>query len=183
MESVNLIPSEERDEQTKTKVVKFSTTLTIILLIIVCGVGGFYFYQNYKIKKEISSLDTNITKLRTEINNLSNIEINARNLYKKSSTLKGIFDNRLLYSKILINLQESTPANVIIESVSFGLEDTINITGNAQTYNLVQDFSNMLLSKDLFTEVSLNTVSLKGNDKGIDFFVVVSFDSKLLHDQ
>src|SRR4030066_1015946 len=116
MESVNLIPSEERDEQTKTKVVKFSTTLTIILLIIVCGVGGFYFYQNYKIKKEISSLDTNITKLRTEINNLSNIEINARNLYKKSSTLKGIFDNRLLYSKILINLQERPPANVLIES-------------------------------------------------------------------
>jgi Tfp pilus assembly protein PilN len=179
-ETINLIPQEERIQQTKTKVVKLSTILAVILLIIAAGLGGYFYYRVYTIKQEISDLDGNITQLRSDISSLSEIEVNARNLFKKSEALMTLFDNRYYYSTLLRELDASIPEQVVIESFGLGKENTVAISAKAANYNLVQDFTNKLLERDIFTEVSLNSVGLESTEVG--FFIVVSYDESFLHE-
>ena len=51
-ESINLIPQEERVEQTKTKVVKLSTILSVIFLLFIGGVGGYLYYKVQTVKND-----------------------------------------------------------------------------------------------------------------------------------
>jgi Tfp pilus assembly protein PilN len=181
-ETINLIPQEERIQQTKTKVVKLSTILSVILLIVVAGVGGYFYYKAYTLRSNIKDLDSSITNLRTEISSLSEIEIQARNLYKKSTILQSIFNERIYYSTLLTELEASIPDGVDIQSFGLGKESTIVISGNAATYNYVQELTNRLLERDIFTSVALNSVGLQNKDDSIIFFIVVTYDEDLLHE-
>ena len=181
MANINLIPEQEVALQTKTKAVKFSTVLAIFLLIVVAGIGAYYFYNATSLRNQISEHENNVTSLRGEISALATIEISSRNLYTKSSTLSTIFNERVLYSKMLENLDNSTPPSILVDSFSLGNNNTINVSGDGETYNSIQDFSNNLLEKDLFISVELNTVTLDSNDGRINFFIVVNYDPVLLH--
>ena len=82
---------------------------------------------------------------------------------------------------MLENLDNSTPPSILVDSFSLGNNNTINVSGDGETYNSIQDFSNNLLEKDLFISVELNTVTLDSNDGRINFFIVVNYDPVLLH--
>jgi Tfp pilus assembly protein PilN len=181
-ETINLIPKEERIQQTKTKVVKFSTILAVVLLVVVAGIGGYFYYRVYNLKKELKATNTDITNLRSEITSLSTIEIEARNLYKKTTILQSIFDNRIYYSTLLKELEQSVPDKVVVDSFGVNKDNTVAISGSAETYNLVQDFTNKLLSRDIFTSVELNSVGLDSRDGKISFFIIVSYNEDLLHE-
>jgi len=182
METINLIPQEERVQQTKTKVVKVGTILSLIILVIVASIGGYFYYKAYTAKEQVEALETEITNLRSDINELSKIEIDARNLFKKSTILNSIFDSRAYYSKMLEELEVSIPSGVTIKSYGLTKDTAVSIAGFAQTYNQVQEFSNRLLERPLFIEVTLNSVGLENNKESINFFILVSFNEELLHE-
>jgi len=182
VETINLIPQEERVQQTQTKVVKLSTFLAIGILVIVAGIGGYFFYKVQTIKAQIKELDGSIAVLRTDINKLSDIEINARNLFTKSNVLGSIFKSKVYYSKLLKELEASTPDNVRVNSFGLAKDLTISISGEADTYNAVQDFSNRLLERESFIEVQLNSVGLEGKQNKVDFFIIVTYSEEMLHD-
>ena len=182
METINLIPQEERVQQTKTKVVKLSTYLAIVVLVIVAGIGGYFFYTAQTIKDKAKKLDSSIAGLRTDINKLSDIEISARNLFTKSEVLGSIFQSKVYYSRLLKALEISTPDTVTANSFGLAKDSTMSISGYAKTYNAVQDFSNKILESELFTEVELNSVGLESSKDQVNFFIVVTFNEELLHD-
>ncbi len=182
METINLIPKEERVQQAKTKVVKLSTILSVVLLVIVGGVGGFYFYKAYTLRSEVKALDDQISNLRDQINQLSDIEISARNLFSKSNVLGSIFDSRFYYSKMLEELEKSIPSGVVVKTFGLNKDSQISISGTAQTYNQVQEFSNKLLESPLFTEVSLNSVGLEKSEEKINYFIIVTYNEEVLNE-
>lgn len=182
METINLIPQEERVQQVKTKVVKLSTVLSLAILVLVVAVGGFFYYQSFTLKTKLKATDGSIANLRTEINKLASIEIEARNLYKKSTVLATLFESRIYYSAMLEELEKSIPQGVNIKSYGLMKDKQVSIAGRADTYNQVQEFSNKLLERPLFTEISLNSVGLDNNKEGINFFIFVTYNEDLLHE-
>lgn len=182
METINLIPQEERVQQTKTKVVKLSTYLAIAVLIIVAGIGGYFFYKAQTIKSQVKVLEGKVAVLRADITKLTDIEVSARNLYTKSDVLGAIFESKVYYSELLKELEASTPNEVQVNSFGLSKDKTVSISGEADTYNAVQDFSNRLLERDLFTVVELNSVGLESQKDKVNFFIVVSYSEEMLHD-
>ncbi len=182
METINLIPKEERVQQAKTKVVKASTILSVLVLLIAAGVGGYFYYKAYTIRIQVEELETKITNLRSDINGLSKIEIDARNLYKKSTILGSIFNSRAYYSVMLEELEVSVPSGVVLKSYGLNKDKAVAIAGLAQTYNQVQEFSNKLLERPLFTEVTLNSVGLESSKERINFFILVTYNEELLNE-
>ena len=178
--TINLIPQEERIEQQKTKVVKLSTILALVLLVIVGSIGGYFFYRTFAIKQEMNMLEASINGYRSQISELTEIEINARSLYTKSTTLQSIFDTSPTYSILLDSLDRATPSEITVDSFGLSEENTITVSGRASTYNAVQDFSNRLLSQDMFTRVELNSVGLESRTEQVSFFIIVSFNGDLL---
>lgn len=181
MPNINLIPEQEVALQTKTKAVKLSTVLTILLLILIGSIGGYFYYTATDLRKQIADHEAAVTSLRSDITSLSQIEISSRNLYTKSTTLTSIFASRILYSRMIEELNGSTPTDITIESFSLGNSNTLNISGDGATYNSIQDFSNNLLEKQLFTAVELNTVSLDNGSGRVKFFIIITYNPGVLH--
>jgi len=181
-ETINLIPQAERVSQTKTKVVKVSTWAAVGILIIVAGISAYFYYKSYNLKQELDTAETSVASLRSEINKLADIEVNARNLYKKSNTLSTIFDSRLYYSKLLSELEASTPSSINIKTFGLSKDMTLSISGDADDYNSVQDFSNRLLARDVFSQVQLNSVGLESQKDKVNFFILVTYQEEILHD-
>ncbi len=181
-QSINLIPQEERLEQTKTMVVKVSTYISVLILIVVGGVSAYFYFQTANLKQKIASYDNEISEYRSRINGFSTMEIKVRNLSKKSQALQTLFDNRKYYSVLLDNLNKSSPPGIIVESFSLDAGTNIAVSGFADTYNDVQEFANMLLEREIFKEVSLKSVGLEGNRDKITFFIVVNYDEAMLNE-
>ncbi len=189
-QSINLIPQSEVVEQTKEKVAKLSTVLSIVTLFLVIGLSGFFYYYTNKLKKDLVVKDQSIKSYQDRIDGLYEIEATARNLEAKYNKLKGIFDNNVKYSILLRELRLRSSGIVSIQNLSFGLNDTINLTGDGDNYISIAKFIKNVndinfssasngMSK-LFTGITLNTVSLENRTNRAQFFIVINFDRKLL---
>lgn len=185
-QSINLIPQTEVKEQTKSKVVKMSTVLSILLLI-VASAGSFYlFYEVQQLKEENTSIEGDIENLRKNIQDLSSIEITTRNLDKKHRSLKDMFASRLYYSDMLLELRLRTPAGINLRSFSLRGDDEINLSGKANDYVTVSRFTSNLLEaaaegsdiRNPFSSVTLNAVSLDSQDNTVNFAVTVGYNEK-----
>ena len=125
-------------------------------------------------------MDTEMGSLRSQIAGHSEIEINARNLSKKSTALRTIFDATVYYSKLVEEVEASTPSGIVIDSFSLGKDTTVALSGRADTYNTVQEFTNRLLSRDLFTEVALKSAGIDNRQDQKNFFIVVTYNLEKL---
>ena len=189
---INLIPQTEVVEQQKTKAVKSSTIFSIIFLVLTVIAAIYCYITINGINNQISKLDTSINSYRGKIQGLSEIEISSRNLGKKYSALKGLFSQRPKYSLLLKELKVRQPPEVIVDSfdVSSG---KINVSGVSTSYISIANFVGNLLNnnfeggnpdlKSLFTEVSLNSVSLEKASNNVKFLIVVSYDEGKLKTQ
>lgn len=190
-QSINLIPQEEKQEQVKAKLVKGGTIVSILLLIGVCGAAAYFFVQKDTLNSEISNLDQSILNSRSNIQDLSQIELSARKLDAKYKTLQSIFDSRSDYSLLLNELAKRIPTSVQVESLSFGSTgDSINISGTGSDYVSIAQFINTLSDptfaaankglEELFTNVTLNTVSLDSQNGSAKYFIIVDINKGLL---
>ena len=186
---INLIPQAEIKEQQKFKAVKGSTVFSVVFLLIVLVVGGYFYYITNNVKSQISSVESSIEVLRADITDLSEVEISARNLDKKYNVLRSLFIERLRYSLLLKELKGRQPSDLEIQSLDIK-PASMNVSGIADNYISIANFVNSLVSKDfeggveglkeVFTSVSLNSVSLEGSTNKVKFFIVVEYDvSKL----
>jgi Tfp pilus assembly protein PilN len=190
MQSINLIPQQEVQDQVQEKAVKLSTWLSIGLLIIIGAVSGFYLYRTFTLKDQLKVVDSEINSLRGQIASMAQVEVNARNLDKKFNMLKEIFAGRTLYSLLVTEVKARTPGGVVVDSMTLQKGSVINLTGHADNYILISLFTNNLIStefsggdpllKPLFTSVTLNSVSLEKNQNLVTFSINVELDLRLL---
>jgi Tfp pilus assembly protein PilN len=188
-QSINLVPQEEVFEQTKSKVVRFSTILSIFLLVVIGGIGYYLVGQKFSLQKQLKNLDSEIEQLRTDITNLSSIEVTARTLDKRYKVLSDIVYSRHQYSLLLSELAARTPPTVDV--LSFSIKDDVaNISGESTDYLSIADFTNTMIDgnftggdqdlQKLFTSAVLQSVTLSSKDGVVKFVLNVSFDGELL---
>jgi Tfp pilus assembly protein PilN len=183
MQSINLIPQQEVQEQTKSKLVKFSTVFSIILLIVVAGASFYFFYNSKQLENRIENLDKEILNIQREIESLSDIEVIARNLDKKFNVLKELFDSRVYYSKLLSEIDLRRPEGLRVQTFAVRADDELNISGNGNNYIVISDYTKNLLQEQFgeseisrpFESVSLQSVSLDNKDNSANFSIVVKF--------
>jgi len=189
VESINLIPQEEVTVQQKTEAVKTSTYVTLGILVL-AGLVALYFYlASNNIKKQIVQLDTDINSQRAQITKLSQVEVAARNLDKKFNVLQTLFKDRSKYSLLLEELKSRNPDELIVDSMDVKVGQA-TLSGSADNYIAIASFiSNLMnknfeggnaLLKDIFTSVTLNSVSLEKSTNQVKFFIVVNFDESKL---
>ncbi len=196
-QSINLIPQEEQKEQQKTQIVRLSTVLSIVLLVLVGAVAGYYFYVSNSMASRSAAETATTEALRGEIKKLASIEIVARNLDKKYTTLRDIFKMREKYSLVLKDLQVRTPETILVTDLSLAKDQTLAVSGDGDDYLAVSDFATYLTGANVaqstqaekypelektktFKEVSLNSVSLDAQKKNVKFFLVISYIKEAL---
>lgn len=187
-QSINLIPQEEKVEQQKSKVVRLSTLVSILILVLVGIVAGYYYYATTTQKNNLKALDRDIAGLRSEIENLSEIEIVARNLSTKYNTLKGIFEDRFYYSLLLEELDRRVPSSIDVDALTIGRDNSFTVTGAGSDYLAISDFVKSLEEQsidpafvnDIFTGITLNSVNLDKSSGDARYFILVDYDGSKL---
>lgn len=189
-QSINLIPKQELEKQAEVKALNLSTIVSFVVLGLVSIISIYLLITTTSLKNQIKTLDSSIANLRSNIKSLSSIEIIARNLDKKHKVLSSIFKDRLYYSKLLEELNARKPSGVAIVDLNLRENNRLTISGKADTYILVAEFTNALvdksftngnpLLKDLFGEVVLNSVNLENKGGGVNFSINVDFKSQKL---
>lgn len=188
-QDINLIPQTEVQEQTKVKLVKVSTIVSIGLLVLVSLVSAYFFYSTNKVKNDLKALDSQIDSLKSNINSQSDIEVTTRNLDKKFSTLNTIMKDRPNYSVLMKELRAREPDTVLITTLDVrGTQMTI--AGYGVDYVSISSFITNLLNqnydkgdpalKNMFKSVILNSVSLESKDNRVVFSILVDFDNNLI---
>lgn len=190
MQSINLIPQQEVQEQTQTKVVKLSSIVTVIVCVLVAIISGLIIYQQVQINNEISAVNAEVDTLRQSIVSKAAVEVVARNLDKKYSTIQGIFSSRNVFSRLASEVASRTPNGVVLESFTLQKGGVINLAGSADNYISIATFTNNLLDKnfaggdptlkDLFTSVTLNSVSLEKSINSVRFSINVNINNDAL---
>ena len=189
-QSINLVPQQEVQEQTKTRVVKLSTVLSILIVIVFAGVSAYFYYNTAKLKDEVKAADKEVGRLRSEINSLSGIEITARNLDTKYSALRGIFKSQVFYSELVREFRLRQPKEVELNDFTVMPDSKISMNAKGDGYIYVSNFINTLLDKNfkggipglegLFTSVTLNSVTLENKTNRIVFSMSIEFNKDLL---
>jgi len=196
-QSINLIPQEEQQAQQKTQIVRMSTIFSIILLILVGGIAGYYFYLSNSMSSRLAAETATTEALRGEIKKLASIEIVARNLDKKYTTLRDIFNTREKYSLVLKDLKVRTPQSITVTDLSLAKDQTLAVSGDGTDYLAVSAFASYLTGENvaqsteaekypeleknkIFKAVSLNSVSLDAQKKNVNFFLVLSYIKEAL---
>ena len=191
-QSINLVPQEEVYEQTKSKVVKFSSLFSIVLLISVGAISYYILDQKTGLERQLNTLNKDIDTLRSDINELSSIEVTARTLDKRYKVLYELIHTRPEYSRLVTELATRTPETIVI--TSFSIKDNIiSISGQGNDYLSIAGFTNNLLDETfdegvegletLFESAVLNSVSLSTKDGKVDFVLNVTFNGGLLVDE
>jgi Tfp pilus assembly protein PilN len=188
--SINLIPEEEIVQQRKTKAVKFSTILAIILLVITGGASYHYFNETSNLKNEKAQLEGAIASLQNDVTSLSSVEVDARNLSKKYSALVDIIGGRPHYSLLLQEIRDRTPSGVELSGFTVR-GGKIELLGTAESYFDVASYiTNLSTSefvggnknlKEVFTTVNLQSVNLLESSKEVSFGISVAYDESLLN--
>uniref|UniRef100_A0A7C4XTB3 Uncharacterized protein n=1 Tax=candidate division WWE3 bacterium TaxID=2053526 RepID=A0A7C4XTB3_UNCKA len=135
-------------------------------------------------------MNANIESLRSQISSMSRIEITARNLDQKYSTVKSIMETRNKYSVLTSEFKKRIPDTIKVDTFGTGKDSTINVSGTGVDYISIAQFVNNLADKkfsgaasgyeELFSEVSLNSVNLDSQTSNARFFIVVTLNSDLL---
>lgn len=182
---INLIPQEEIIVQKKTKAVKASTYVVLGALVLSALVSLYLFLAAKSIKTQIAQIDVDINSLRSQISNLSQVEISARNLDKKFNILQTLFRERPRYSLLLEEIKNRNPEGLLVESMDVK-SGQATLSGVAGDYIAIASFINNLVDKnfeggnpplkDVFTSVTLNSVNLEKSTNQVKFFIVVNFD-------
>jgi Tfp pilus assembly protein PilN len=184
LSDINLIPQEEVIEQKKTAVVKSSSIISILFLVLALGIGAYFYVTISKIDANIKKADNEIENFRSKVSAMSDVEVAARNLDKKYSSLRLLFDSRSKYSLLLKEIQARKPSDVLIQNLDAKVGE-VSISGTSNSYVSVKNFMDNLLNKDfdggdsrlkdLFVEVSLNSVNFDKSSNTAKFFIVVSY--------
>ena len=187
---IDLIPQEEREVQSEKKLVKLGTVVSLALFFVVAIASGILFYFSNSLKNQALELDAGINKQRSGIKKLADIEISARNLDARTSTLKSIYAQSRYYSRLLDELEKRLPAEVVIESLGIGNGNSVSISGTGADYISLAKFISTVSNQkfegagaglsSLFTNVTLNSVSLDQQTAKAKYFMVVEVNPTLL---
>jgi Tfp pilus assembly protein PilN len=186
---INLIPQEEVSEQKKTQAVKRSTYIALGVLLLSILVSAYFLLAINNVKTQLVKIDADIETLRASIIKLSVVEVSARNLDRKFNILQTLFKERPKYSLLLEELKARNPEELTVESMDIKTSQ-VTVSGVAGNYIAIASFINNLVNKsfeggnpklkDVFTTVTLNSVSLDKGTSMVKFFIVVNYDEAKL---
>ena len=112
---------------------------------------------------------------------MSPIEITARNLSSRYETLQEISSQNVVYSKLLQEIKNRTPGEIVIKDLNISGNGNLTVSGDGADYISIANFiSKLLEKKTLFTDVVLNSVNLNSTEDRADFFIGITFNPEAL---
>jgi len=179
-QTIDFIPDEvlhARHEKAQySEILKVGIAFLIITILLAVGL---YVYK-LMLKKDLDAVKDEISTQTREIDSMKNVAESGYTLGVRLKTLEEILDNRIVYSKLMNEIRDKTPASIMLGSISLSESTKLVLDGSADSadYTPIADFKNKLASSDLFSDIKVLNAS--GDSKTITFSVSTSLDIEKL---
>lgn len=162
--------------------------ITIGLKLALCGVGTYIlmYYEQQELSKfnkqkaievsKVKNIQVKISKIKLQFTEFQAVEKIVDTYYEKLQILKNIVGSRLLSIKILDNIQNSIPKEILLNKINF-MNNTLIIRGETPTHQYVSVFVEALEDTRLFSSVDLERIDKKNKGNNIyntNLFVIKS---------
>lgn len=136
---------------------------TIIFLLLLVSLAGYYFYQNWEMQKEkqlIAQAQQEKNQLQYVVTKLEEVKLQKAQLEMKINLIKQLKSNQDIAVKIMDEINKRIPDYVWLKEASFD-GTTLKIKGQALSNNLIADFITNLERSETFGTVNLIESSQK----------------------
>lgn len=147
---------------------------TIIFLLLLVSLAGYYFYQHWQIQKEkqlIAQAQQEKNQLQYVVAKLEEVKLQKANLEMKINLIRQLKANQDIAVRIMDEINRRIPDYVWLKDASFDGQ-TLKIKGEAISNNLIADFITNLQRSETFGQVNL-IVSTQKTQGGV---VYLEFD-------
>ncbi len=147
---------------------------TIIFLLLLVSLAGYYFYQHWQIQKEkelIAQAQQEKNQLQYVVAKLEEVKLQKANLEMKINLIRQLKANQDIAVRIMDEINRRIPDYVWLKDASFDGQ-TMKIKGEAISNNLIADFITNLQRSETFGQVNL-IVSTQKTQGGV---VYLEFD-------
>lgn len=147
---------------------------TIIFLLLLVSLAGYYFYQHWQIQKEkqlIAQAQQEKNQLQYVVAKLEEVKLQKANLEMKINLIRQLKANQDIAVRIMDEINRRIPDYVWLKDASFDGQ-SLKIKGEAISNNLIADFITNLQRSETFGQVNL-IVSTQKTQGGV---VYLEFD-------
>jgi len=147
---------------------------TIVFLLLLVSLAGYYFYQHWQIQKEkqlIAQAQQEKNQLQYVVAKLEEVKLQKANLEMKINLIRQLKANQDIAVRIMDEINRRIPDYVWLKDASFDGQ-TMKIKGEAISNNLIADFITNLQRSETFGQVNL-IVSTQKTQGGV---VYLEFD-------
>ncbi|MCX8159661.1 MAG: PilN domain-containing protein [Candidatus Saccharicenans sp.] len=143
---------------------------TIIFLLLLVSLAGYYFYQHWQIQKEnqlIAQAQQEKNQLQYVVAKLEEVKLQKANLEMKINLIRQLKASQDIAVRIMDEINRRIPDYVWLKETSFDGQ-TLKIKGEAISNNLIADFITNLQRSETFGQVNL-IVSAQKTEGGIAY--------------
>jgi Tfp pilus assembly protein PilN len=169
-EDISLLPQEVekvRAQEAREQLVRRGALVFLIFSLLLTSSSLAY---SYILRRNLSSLETEVAKEKSKVSSLSDVAAKAYDLDRRSQTLQAVFAETAYFSKLLSEIAGAVPPDVKVAEMTAPSEKSVAISGSSRSYVSLAKFLLALKDGDsIFNVVELRSVSLDKQTGEVSF--------------
>lgn len=132
-----------------------------VALVILAFAGGTVLlaYRNDRLRGQIADLDTQISELRPQVEEVTRLLRDIQDLRKKEAIIAELEAKRLPWAPILVDVSDRVPRDVWLASILSEGPAQIGMGGHALSFSAIAAFMRNLEASPMFEGVDLTTAT------------------------
>lgn len=159
--NINLLIKQELKKSSFDKILNWALTVGRHILIVTLSISILTFGYRFKLDSDLAKINEQIKQKQDTIASLQELETNIRFIQKRLNLIKTIETNRPDFNIILSELSKITPLDLTFNELTIN-QKSITAKGICLSKNGLSTFLNGLKINPKFTDISLDTISSKG---------------------
>lgn len=171
---INLLPPEAKSQIAAARANRVLLSYNIILLAAIAFLLAATAFVLIYLNNSKSTAEAAIAENIARAGGYTNVETEANAFRQNLASAKQILDNDVTYSSVILQFASVLPPGVVLDTLSldsetFGTPTTL--TARVRDYSTVLTLKNSLQNSDLFSDVSIQTISTGGSsgEEGGDY--------------
>lgn len=159
--NINLLIEHELKRNPFDKILNWTLTVGHHILIVALSISILTFSYRFKLDSDLARTNEQIKQKQNIIISLQELETNIRFLQKRLNLIKTVETARPDFNIILSELSKITPLDLTFHELII-TKESITAKGACLSKNGLNTFLNGLKTNPKFTNISLDTISSKG---------------------
>lgn len=176
---INLLPADEFERTPLGQFLKWALTIGRYIVVGTELIVILAFLSRFKLDRDLTDLNEKIRGQMAIIESFQDLEEKTRTLQFQLQSIKKLRGESLEVGEILDFIDQNTPLDMFLESLSLNREEGLNLAGVALSEVDLATFLSKLEESQLFSGININGIS-HGGEAGaeIEFSLVANLKTQ-----